>query len=108
MDGAGGFSLREYAESPLLAFRICMEKDNYATTCTTRLTFSGNLPANSELCMWVFHQRVVELTYGDEPAPIKVLPARPYSTHWEVLLCMARHDVRTTGEGARPSGCARG
>ena len=61
------------AESPLLAFRICMEKDNYATTCTTRLTFSGNLPANSELCMWVFHQRVVELTYGDEPAPIKVL-----------------------------------
>ena len=73
VDGAGGFSLREYAESPLLAFRICMEKDNYATTCTTRLTFSGDLPANSELCMWVFHQRVVELTYGDEPSPIKVL-----------------------------------
>jgi hypothetical protein len=73
VDGAGGFSLREYAESVLLAFRICQEKDNYATTATVRLTFNTNLPADSELCMWVFHQRVVELTYGDEPAPIKVL-----------------------------------
>jgi hypothetical protein len=73
VDGAGGFSLREYAESVLLAFRICQEKDNYATTATVRLTFNTDLPADSELCMWVFHQRVVELTYGDEPAPIKVL-----------------------------------
>ena len=73
VDGAGGFSMREYAESPLLAFRICLEKDNFATTATVRATFAANLPANTELCMWVFHQRVVELTYGDEPQPIKVV-----------------------------------
>jgi hypothetical protein len=59
-NGVGGDSLTEFVQSPLVPFRILQSKGEYSSTALIRLETKGNLPANSELVLWVIHSKVFE------------------------------------------------
>eukprot|EP01047_Picozoa_sp_COSAG01_P025880 COSAG01_NODE_1650_length_9626_cov_46.037367_2_plen_527_part_00 len=58
--GVGGDSLTEFVTSPLVPFRILQSKGEYSSTALIRLETKGDLPANSELVLWVIHSKVFE------------------------------------------------
>ena len=58
--GVGSDSLTEFVKSPLACFRILQEPGSYASTAIVRMETKANLPADSELVMWVVHQKVFE------------------------------------------------
>jgi hypothetical protein len=58
--GVGGDSLTEFVQSPLVPFRILQSKGEYSSTALIRLETKGDLPANSELVLWVIHSKVFE------------------------------------------------
>ena len=59
-NGVGADSLTEFAKSVLIPIRVLQDPGSYASTATLRFETKAALPANTELVLWVIHQRVFE------------------------------------------------
>ena len=62
-DGAGGFSIDEWCDSPLLCFRLLQPKGTYSPTMTARLELLAGAAANTQLLVACVHSRVAEMYF---------------------------------------------
>ena len=73
-DGAGAMSYSEWAQAPLLCFRILQNPHEYSNTVTLRFSTKANMVANRSIVLFCMHSKVFEAEWQEgEANPSKVL-----------------------------------